>query len=674
MREWRTLSTNCTTRQVIENFNINANSSRFMDYVTGTIMNNGLLFTNTESVDGQLISPLKKIKLDGVVNSNTIFDNFRMYFRETNKIVELDEFPVDLTAFNDGKPHFLYFREDKSYRVSEYIFGQSDEVMICRFIINPDHTWQQMYITAQRAGTPVYYSGEEFYSLDGINVKSPGGLELSHTDGQVRRSGIEFNDKFSPDLYHDFSNSSNRLPIRYADLNNEIDYNLDPTYEVDPKHYMTYDFNAKKKSNASERIRNIFNAIYGVDTYAKEAADSLYHAITISSDQEEFRKIVDLFVTHMDNIYLIIGELGSFLQDDYFKTISRARMDGNIKAYNSYMKEYFDESIKITIDTVQRIKDSAYFLLPGKAEIYVDPMQNIMTDMYAAIQELTVVKGELKEVPEGKHTIQRVLWDIYENCLIVQYGDTVYDSLEDAVEDVGNVLYPVPWGHLFYIPLAVLVIRENCKDINTDTETVIIIKQYMYADSEQEGFADYVARALANKGLLYIYGILDGTYPVGKAESLKHTDLATGTTIEYDDGDFFLNYDNLRNRVTVINNLGETTYNSKKALSAYQGYVLNQNKLARDGSQSMTGSLLPDKTTTINLGSSDKRWNAIYAKDINVTGTIKMTDNARFVISGGKGNGTTAANPTVLRLEATSKNSADTNWSNYQNGTVVIAW
>lgn len=48
--------------------------------------------------------------------------------------------------------------------------------------------WQQMYIMAQRAGTPMYASGEEFYKLDGINVKSPGGLELSLTDGTVRRS------------------------------------------------------------------------------------------------------------------------------------------------------------------------------------------------------------------------------------------------------------------------------------------------------------------------------------------------------------------------------------------------------------------------------------------------------------------------------------------------------
>ncbi|MBQ3423449.1 MAG: hypothetical protein IJH34_17730, partial [Romboutsia sp.] len=330
MREWRTIPVNVTTREVIESFNVNANSARFLDYVTGTIMSNGLLFTGMESVEGSLVIPLTRVHLTGVVNSNTIFDNFRMYFRETNHIVELDNFPVDLTAFNDNKPHFLYFKEDKSYRVSDYIFGQSDEVMICRFIINEDSTWNQMYITAQRAGTPIYHAGEEFYELDGINVKSPGGLELSHTDGQVRRSGIEFNDSFSPDLHHDYSNSATRCPIRYADLNNEIDYNEPVVYDVDPNHYMSYDFNAKKKTNAAERIRNVFNAIYGIEKYARETSEDLNHALVITSDQDDLRDIVNVFQDHMDNIYLIIGELGSYMSDSYFSTIDLTEMNQNI--------------------------------------------------------------------------------------------------------------------------------------------------------------------------------------------------------------------------------------------------------------------------------------------------------------------------------------------------------
>ena len=520
------------------------------------------------------------------------------------------------------------------------------------------------------------HAGEEFYELDGINVKSPGGLELSHTDGQVRRSGIEFNDSFSPDLHHDYSNSATRCPIRYADLNNEIDYNEPVVYDVDPNHYMSYDFNAKKKTNAAERIRNVFNAIYGIEKYARETSEDLNHALVITSDQDDLRDIVNVFQDHMDNIYLIIGELGSYMSDSYFSTIDLTEMNQNIIDYNTYSETYFADTVEITEDTVKRIREAAYFLVPGNASVCADPIEEIMKVLYDKVAALVVARGILKDVPEGKHTIQRILWDIYEQCLIVQYGDTVYDSIEDAVGDVGNVLYPVPWGHLFYIPLSALIVKQGCTDLNFDPETVFIIKQYMYADVEQEGFADYVARALANKALKYIYGILDGTYPVGKADTLKHTDLITGTIIEYDDGDFFLNYDNLRNRITIVNNLNENAYNNKHALSAYQGYILNQNKLARDGSQSMTGSLLPQNNEAIDLGSSAKRWRTLYVKnidasgDVTIGGTLKTKDGAVYVKSGG----TNQKSPTVNWLEASSRTAADASWGSYQNGTVVVCW
>ena len=677
MRTWRTLPISTTTRQVIENFNVNAYSSMFMDYVTGTIMNNGLLFTGRETIDGAPIIPLTKVDISGIVNSNVIFDNFRMYFRVDNSIVELNQFPVDLTEFNDNKPHFLYFKKDRTYRVSDYIFGEPDEVLICRFIITEDSYWQQLYITAQRAGTPMYSSGEEFYVVDGINVKSPGGLELSHTDGNVKRSGIEFTDLFSPDLYKDYSVSSKRVPIRYTNLANEIDYTQEVTWEVDPNHYMSYDFNTKKKTNAQERIRNIFNADYGILNYANQIADELHHALTITDDQEEFKKIVDLFVSKTDGIYLMVGDLGTYLEDSYFTNINKTRLENNIRAYNEYITANLDlDTITITEDTVQKIRDAAYFIESGNSNICSDPLNVLLESMYDDIEKLTTSSGVLQDVPEGKFTLQRVLWDIYEKCFILQYGDTLYDTLEDALEDTGSMLYPVPFGHLLYIPLAAIAIKQGCTDINTDTDCIIIIRKYLYADSEQDEYADFVARALANKALKYLYGIIDGTYPVGKADSLKHT--TDDGTVVYDDGDYFLNYDNLKNKIDIINNLKESVYNNKHALSAYQGYLLNQNKLNRDGSQPMTGtlqsqSIIPIENTKYDLGSSANRWNKIYTKDLDVSGNLTVTGNI-LSSTGGQYVVTGPVAKTAVRLEADSKANIDTSWNGYQNGTVAVCW
>lgn len=636
MREWRTLPVNCTTRQVIEDFNVNARSSKFMDYVTGTIMNNGLLFTGKETVEGALIAPLKKVNLEGIVNSNTIFDNFRMYFRGTDEIVELNNFPVDLTAFNDNKPHFLYIKEDRTYRVSDYIFGQADEVLICRFIINTNHTWQQMYIVAQRAGTPMYYSGEEFYSLDGIYVKSPGGLNLSHTDGIVKRSGIEFTDLFSPDVYRDTSVSSVKCPIRYTNLSNEVDYTQPITYNIDPNKYMTYDFNAKKKTWASERIRNIFNSIYGIDDYANEMGEQLHHALTIEGvTQTDLREIVDIFVSYMSNIYSIIDEFKEYISDSYFNSINKTRLNKNISDYEAYEATYFGSSVTIAEDTVQRIKDAAYYLVSGNSNVYSDPIDAILNDMYDAINDLAVSAGTLKTVPSKKFTIQRILWDIYEQCLIVQYGDKVYDILEDAVADIGNMLYPVPFGHLFYIPLAGLIVQQGTTDINANLENCFIIKQYMYADSEQEGFADYIARSLANKALDWCNKLedtklnRDGTQPM------------TGTL-------------KAQTIIPVTNN----TYDLGSSTNRWRNLYVNS--INSSGGASFGGNATIGGNLTVN-------GDTVMKGDLTIYGALKNNNGGQYVITG-------PTKLTAVRLEADSKANIDAAWGNYQRGTVAVCW
>lgn len=624
MQTWEKLLINTTTRELIEKFNINATSSEFIDKTLGSVMSNGLLFTGTETINEEIITPFTPVPISGIVNSDTIFDNFRMYFRETNNVVETNQLPVDLTNFNDAKPHFLYFKEDFTYRVSDYMFGQSDEVLICRFVINEDSTWNQIYIMAQRAGTPAYDAGDEFYSIDGINVKSPGGLKLSHLDGIVRRSGIEFTDKFSPDLYRCFANSSTAVPIRYTNLQNEVDYTADPVQNVDPNHYMTYDSNSKLKNNASERIRNLYNLIYGVDEYAEVLAKALSDDITSAAGQSEYRKIVDIFVAHMNSIYVMVGELADYLSDSYFSTIDLTDLNNNITAYMTFSNDNFGDAVTITFDTVDAIRNAVYYLLPGKSEICDIPMEDVLGVLYTAINELSITSGTLKNVTTDYYTLQRVLWDIYEDKLIVQYGDREFEDLESASDAISSMTYPVPFGRLMYIPLAVIVLKQGETDLATSTESIIITKQYIYADSEQEGFADYVARALANKGLAYIQQILDGSLPVGKAKTLAYNNNGVDT---YVSGDFYLDYDNLRNAVKVINNLTSSTYNSKEALSAYQGYLLNQNKLNRDGSNSITGNILPDTTNTKDLGSTDKRFRNIYTTQLNTSGNITSGGN-----------------------------------------------
>ena len=143
MRDWKTLEETNTLGEQMDVINENAKSSEFVDDMLDRVISNGYIYTGQETIGGKFVLPLQNVDLTGVVPSALYFDNFKLFFRNTNKVVDLDQFPVDLLSYANGKPQFLYFRDDLSYRVSDYMYGQVNELLLARFIINTDGTWNQ---------------------------------------------------------------------------------------------------------------------------------------------------------------------------------------------------------------------------------------------------------------------------------------------------------------------------------------------------------------------------------------------------------------------------------------------------------------------------------------------------------------------------------------------------
>lgn len=81
---------------------------------------------------------------------------------------------------------------------------------------------------------------------------------------------------------------------------------------------------------------------------------------------------------------------------------------------------------------------------------------------------LIYTTGNKLEVPDGKFTAQRILYDIYENCLIMQYGDRVYNTMQEALSSIDNVSYPFPYNALVYIPLGIMFIKQGVTSITND--------------------------------------------------------------------------------------------------------------------------------------------------------------------------------------------------------------
>lgn len=621
MRDWKRLNSTNTFQEMVNLWNQNQDSSEFLDGMVGTILCNGVLFNGNETIAGKLVRPLENVELSGQVDSDTYFDNFTFYFRDTNKVVPTDMFPVDLLNFADGKPHFLYIKEDLTYRISDYMFGKADEVLLARFVINQDYTWNQMYIMAQRAGTPMYNAADEFYDVTGCYIKSPGGLNLSTTSGTIKRSGIDFTDKVSPDLMNIYNLASEAVPIRYINTANEIDYSEQTRQTVITDKYMEYNMNKKLKIEAEQYIAAIQNLYYMIEQRSNMIADELHTAIVVGGDLEDLQQIVQGYTDYIDLIYQEVNKLYELLGDPVLSTVRRAVLRNNYVDVNNYLDTYLKGTAiahSVTEQQVQAIRTIPAFILLIDPSITQTPLDYALASIQDDLNAITFNVGQIKNVAAGKFTIQRILWDIYEGTLILQYGDTVYDTFQEAIAGTDLVEYPAPFGKTIYIPMAIMIIKSGTTDINDDIESIIIDRRWIEVDQEMTTYADYVARAKADKARDLIDKVISGEIPSKKADSLKCT--VNNVTV-YKDGNYFLNYDNLNNKPTVVNDLTHASYGAKEVLSAYQGYLLNQNKVNRVGEDTKTGvlntnQLKPTTSNGFDLGATDKIWRALYINTI----------------------------------------------------------
>lgn len=509
MRDWEKVQYNDTYKKLVDDINQNVDNSIYNESVLSTVLCNGILYSGNETVNGNLVSSLKPVKVSGIVTSDTILDNFNLFFRETGNSIMLNKFPIDLLSYKDGRPHFLFMKEDLSYRVSDYMFGLVGEILIARFLINKNGSWNHFYVMGSRAGTPLYHAADEWYDVEGIDVTSSGRLELSQTSGTVKRSGIDFSDMGSPDLANFYGLATEKMPIRYINANNEVDYLAQPVYSVEPNKYMTYDSNKKYKVMADDYIRDIQNLYYTFDTFCNTKAEELRLAIGSQADKEDLQKIVDVTLERVDDIYHIIDNLYVLLGNDVLSSVRRAGLRDNKDFINTFITTNLKNIDTFTAQQVSAISTLPYYINLVKASVCEVPLIEVLTEIEFELNKLTFDVGQIHNVPNGKFTVQRILWDVYENCYIIQYGNKLYDTFEDATAATYLLDFPAPYNSLFYLPVAILVIHQGATSINDDNEVLIIERRGRQVDQPFSEYADYVARALANKALLGVESLQD---------------------------------------------------------------------------------------------------------------------------------------------------------------------
>lgn len=85
--------------------------------------------------------------------------------------------------------------------------------------------------------------------------------------------------------------------------------------------------------------------------------------------------------------------------------------------------------------------------------------------------------GALTDVPENSFSNQKIYYDIYSNVFVAMYGKSTYETMEEAIMSVDEILdYPKPDDIDYMLPIAVVTIKNSDEAFSEDTIRIIGLK------------------------------------------------------------------------------------------------------------------------------------------------------------------------------------------------------
>lgn len=331
--------------------------------------------------------------------------------------------------------------------------------------------------------------------------------------------------------------------------------------------------------------------------------------------------------------------------------------------------------------------------------------------------------GAMRNVASGKWSIQKLYFDVYEKCIVALYGNEIYNTREEAILSIDSVMsYKLPDGIEYLIPIAAIIAENTTDSLSEDNFRIVNLdyneKEILDSDTftrQQAAEAIYKANQALNKSVetdealtnhtgdrtnphrvrldqLYksdgtpgglsddysswtvssiiakasqdasnIYyrkdgGTISGNVLIGSAQSAKNLTVYGTSTLQGNTsvgGNLALS-----GNLTTNNNVDLGTASARFGTAYLQS--LNTSSDSSISGTLTSRDILPETTTTYNLGSEDKRFNNIYAKDINASGTVTIGTQLKVLNSSNQTMFSTAADGSRIYF-----NKPITCWSNF---------
>lgn len=309
--------------------------------------------------------------------------------------------------------------------------------------------------------------------------------------------------------------------------------------------------------------------------------------------------------------------------------------------------------------------------------------------------------GALSNVANGKYSIQKLYYDVYEKCIVAMYGNAIYNSREEAIYAIDSVMsYPLPDGIEYLIPIAAIVAENTSSAISNDNFRIVNLDYNEQEVLDSDTFTrQQAAEAIqkSNQAIQISNNISDvldehvgdrtnphqvklnqlynssgqlitladdyANYSVSSILSAAQQQAAnnfyakTGGPIS---GDVSISRTLTVTGRTTLDDLltanGGMSLGGSISLKSNNSYDIGTssirlkkiytNSIDATGNSSITGeltscSIIPSVSVSYNLGSSDKRYNTVYTNSVNASGAISSSSAS---ISGTLSAGNTTIN------------------------------
>ena len=474
-RNFKTITNANTIAQWVDAFNNNSLTGSDMQFMIGEATFSSVLYTGLETIGNGVnaygIEAWKDIapEFRAVFPDDIVLDNWYVYFRNLNRFILISQLHVDLTDYSkydnnefvQGDLYHFFINYELGFRISHSPIPKLGEIRLFRFIATSSSI-SQLIPTFSR----YFYAGNnvDYEEVTGMDVQPSGANGLGTNDGWVDYDGIAFDNHSIPDKKYYESGEVQNITIKSGGRHYKV-------RDVVPTNIVGTNARVLATSNPGDE-----------DTYGWNAS-TIYQA----GDKVQFEYIE--WEAREENQGFPPDELSTkWVFSRYMDTITECEITKDPINHKGG-----DADIEIILS------GKPWDLLYNTYENKLD--YSLKTRTVDGSKVMDYQNNSIDLIEPGKYTIQRIHLDYLTNTLVIQYGDTIFDTMRDALDSIYSLSFPFVYNTYIFPVLAYMVVRSDYTDLNDTNQCVIVQIRTRSTDiRDSENLAvDSWARALITK-------------------------------------------------------------------------------------------------------------------------------------------------------------------------------